>query len=53
MRHPLMTLGLLGLSLCLAGNAFASRVTVETQLGSFEIELFDEEAPNTLANFLA
>jgi cyclophilin family peptidyl-prolyl cis-trans isomerase len=52
MRHSLTTIGLLGLSLCLATDALASRVTVETQLGSFEIELFENEAPNTVANFL-
>lgn len=52
MRHSLTTTGLLGLCLCLATDALASRVTVETQLGSFEIELFEDEAPNTVANFL-
>lgn len=56
MRHSLNLVGLLGLSLGLslglANPAFATRVTVETQLGSFEIELFEEEAPNTVANFL-
>jgi cyclophilin family peptidyl-prolyl cis-trans isomerase len=52
MRHSLTTIGLLGLSLGLASDAFASRVSVETQLGTFEIELLEEEAPNTVANFL-
>lgn len=52
MRHSVLKIGLLGLSLCAASHALASRVTVETQLGSFEIELFEEEAPNTVANFL-
>ncbi|MEE4175118.1 MAG: peptidylprolyl isomerase [Xanthomonadales bacterium] len=52
MRHSLTAFGLLGLSLCLATPVSADRVTVETQLGSFEIELFEDEAPNTVANFL-
>jgi cyclophilin family peptidyl-prolyl cis-trans isomerase len=30
-----------------------NRVRVETPLGDFEIELFPEDAPNTVANFLA
>lgn len=30
-----------------------NRVRVETPLGEFEIELFPEDAPNTVANFLA
>lgn len=36
-----------------AGTALATRVAVETPLGSFEIELLDEEAPASVANFLA
>jgi cyclophilin family peptidyl-prolyl cis-trans isomerase len=47
-----LTIGLLGFSLCFANHVNASRVTVETQLGTFEIELFEDEAPNTVANFL-
>ena len=34
------------------GVAQATNVTVETQLGTFEIELFDEQAPITVENFL-
>ncbi len=36
----------------LAGKAEATNVTVETQLGTFELELFDEQAPVTVENFL-
>ena len=36
----------------LAGEAQATNVTVDTQLGSFELELFDDQAPVTVENFL-
>ena len=35
-----------------AAPALATNVIFTTPLGEFEVELFDEEAPNTVANFL-
>ena len=35
-----------------SGAVFATNVTVQTPFGDVDIELFDEEAPQTVANFL-
>jgi cyclophilin family peptidyl-prolyl cis-trans isomerase len=42
----------LSISALLTSPAFASRVVMQTPFGEVEIELFDEEAPQTVANFL-
>ena len=39
--------------LLLAGPALATNVYLQTPLGLVEVELFDEQAPATVANFLA
>jgi len=42
------------ISLCIAPAVlWASQVTIKTPLGSFDVELFDNDAPNTVANFLS
>ena len=48
------TLRALSLLLCLGlpAAALATTVRVDTPLGSFDVELFDEEAPKTVENFL-
>jgi peptidyl-prolyl cis-trans isomerase A (cyclophilin A) len=45
-------LTLLGIALLLSGPVFATHVTMQTPFGEVEIELFDEDAPETVANFL-
>ena len=42
----------LSLALLSSGPAFATTVILETTLGEVVIELFDEEAPQTVANFM-
>ncbi len=48
--------GLIGLvlatSLLFSNNAMATNVVIQTTLGDIELELFDEAAPLTVANFL-
>lgn len=42
----------LTLGVILASNALATVVEVRTNVGSFQINLFDEDTPETVANFL-
>jgi cyclophilin family peptidyl-prolyl cis-trans isomerase len=46
------SLCLLALVLSGSGSALATNVIFQTDLGNFEIELFDKESPQTVANFL-
>jgi peptidyl-prolyl cis-trans isomerase A (cyclophilin A) len=39
-------------SLALSNNAAATIVLVETNMGDFEINLFDQTTPKTVTNFL-
>jgi cyclophilin family peptidyl-prolyl cis-trans isomerase len=50
----LITRGLICFSVAAlsSGQAFATHVVMQTPFGEVEIELFDEEAPETVANFL-
>ncbi len=43
---------ILCLALVFSGPLFATHVTMQTPFGEVEIELFDEDAPETVANFL-
>ena len=52
LKTTLMRLAGLPLMLTLAAPAQATDVILETQLGDIEIELFDEQTPATVANFL-
>lgn len=47
-----MILGSVLLILIAVGPAAATTVTIETPLGAFSVRLFDDVAPNTVANFL-
>jgi len=40
------------MAILLSGPAFATNVIMQTPFGAVEIELFDEETPETVANFL-
>ena len=42
----------LSMAIISSGPAFATSVIMQTPFGEVEIELFDEEAPQTVANFL-
>ena len=42
----------LSIAALLSGPVFATNVIMQTPFGAVEIELFDEEAPETVANFL-
>jgi len=42
----------LAMAILLTGPAFATNVIMQTPFGEVEIELFDEDAPETVANFL-
>jgi peptidyl-prolyl cis-trans isomerase A (cyclophilin A) len=42
----------LSMAILSSGPAFATSVIMQTPFGEVEIELFDEEAPQTVANFL-
>ena len=54
MRISLTAAVLMGLVLCLpAAVAAGTVVRVHTVMGTFDVELFDKEAPLTVANFLA
>ncbi|MEM9300905.1 MAG: peptidylprolyl isomerase [Pseudomonadota bacterium] len=52
MRKAITTALATLLTVAAIGSAQATRVQVDTQLGSFQIELFEDVAPNTVANFL-
>ena len=42
----------LSIAALLSGPVFATNVIMQTPFGTVEIELFDEETPETVANFL-
>ena len=46
------TLALTVIFLLVSQRAMATNVIMETPLGNFEVELFDDETPVTVANFL-
>lgn len=50
-KKSLLVAGLLA-SLALSNNAAATIVLVETNMGDFEINLFDQTTPKTVTNFL-
>ena len=53
MISPIRLMGFLLLSLCLSASAFAQTVvTLQTTQGNVVIELNDQKAPRTVANFL-